>query len=63
MTLRSNEPVPATGEVTLRATTGEGDVDVMATLDPDGRFDVAAPAGATAVQVIDRFGNVGDVTF
>ncbi|MCB9612632.1 MAG: neutral/alkaline non-lysosomal ceramidase N-terminal domain-containing protein [Sandaracinus sp.] len=63
LTLRSNEPVPATGDVTLRVTTGEGDVEVMATLDADGRFDVEVPAGATAVRVIDRFGNLGDVTF
>jgi neutral ceramidase len=62
-TLPSNGPVPATGAVTLRVSTSGGDVDVEATLGADGAFDVAAPSGATAVRVIDRFGNVGDATF
>lgn len=61
-TLPSNQPVPATGTVTLRVSTSGGDVDVEATLGADGAFDVAAPSGATAVRVIDRFGNVGDAT-
>jgi hypothetical protein len=61
-TLPSNQPVPATGAVTLRVSTSGGDVDVEATLGADGAFDVAAPSGATAVRVIDRFGNAGDAT-
>lgn len=60
-TLPSNRPVPANGAVTLRVSTGGADVDVAATLDAEGRFDVEAPSGATAVRVIDRFGNAGDV--
>ena len=59
-TLPSNEPVPASGPVTLRVATGDGEVvleDVA--LDAEGRFDVALPSGATAVTLEDRFGNTG----
>ncbi|MBX3250425.1 MAG: neutral/alkaline non-lysosomal ceramidase N-terminal domain-containing protein [Myxococcales bacterium] len=62
MSVRSNRPVPANGEVTLRVSTSSGPQEVSAVLDAEGRFDVEAPAGATAVEVIDRFGNVGSAT-
>ncbi len=60
--MRSNQPVPANGMVTLnvdRAGTVET-IDVM--LDGSGGFSVATSGGITSVEVVDRFMNTGSHT-
>lgn len=60
--MRSNQPVPANGTVTLNVDR-DGTVETIeATLDGSGGFSVATGGGITSVEVVDRFMNVGSVT-
>ena len=62
-TMTSNEPVPANGTLTFTFGIPDSDpVDVDADTDASGAFTVAIPAGATSVEVRDRFGNVASAT-
>lgn len=62
-TMLSNEPVPANGTLTFSFAIPDLDpVEVEAELDASGAFDVTIPAGATSVDVTDRFGNTASAT-
>lgn len=63
LTGRSNAPVPVRNEtVTVVQHTGSGDVSSELTTDGDGALTVPLEAGATSIDITDRFGNAVTIT-